>query len=154
MRYVIFLAFALSFSSCALFTGSHGAAFKIEDASSQKWYAGVAGGGTGINYHFILKVKGEPDFQVDTVWIGKRPFRPQLIPMEEEGYYKLAMSYNKRPENIEDPQSEWRWHETPAEAENAPEFEGSAMLIYRVDGVRKTAIYKKEIRESEPLNYP
>ncbi len=154
MRYLLYLAIALSFSSCALFMGSQKTPFKIEDASSRKWYAGVAGGGMGINYQFVLKVKGSPDFRVDTVWIGKRPFRPQLMPMEEEGYYKLAMSYNKRPENIQDPQSEWRWHETPAEAANPPEFEGSAMLIYRVDGVRKVAVYKKEIREAEPLNYP
>lgn len=154
MRYLLYLAFALSFSSCALFMGSHRAPFKIEDASSRKWYAGVAGGGMGVNYQFVLKVKGTPDFQVDTVWIGRRPFHPQLIPMEKEGYYKLAMTYYKRPKNIQDPQNEWRWRETPLEAANSPDFEGSAMLIYRSGGARKVAIYKKEIRETEPLNYP
>ena len=106
------------------------------------------------NYLFILKVKGSPDFHVDTVWIGNRPYRPQLIPMEQEGYYKLAMSYNKRPKNMEDPQSEWQWHETPAESDNPPEFDGTALIIYRVNGERRTLEYKKEFRVEEPLNYP
>lgn len=156
MKKLIFsLAILSTFTGCAIFKGGERAPFKVDNVTSQKWYAGMAAGGKGTNYAFYLKIRDTLNFKVDTVWIDARPYRPQLVDVkEDQDMKKLIMSFSERPKNAGDPQGEWELTQSPKKSENPPVYDGTALIIYHQLGVRKTEIVKEKIEKLEPLNYP
>lgn len=154
MKNLIIVSLVVIISGCALFLGAGATPFKVEAVTSQKWYAGMAGGGKGTNYAFELKMRKTEGVKFDTVWLNGYPFTPILQePSEEGGNHRLIMTLSERPKN-EEGQEKQQWVTSPKKAEDPPEFEGTAMIIYRFEGEKRALIVDEKIEQKERLSYP
>jgi hypothetical protein len=53
--------------------------FKLTDATSQGWTAGMAGGGSGTEYSFKVQIHTRESIRFDSVWMNNKAFKIQAV---------------------------------------------------------------------------
>jgi hypothetical protein len=53
--------------------------FKLLDATSQHWTAGIAGGGSGTDYSFKVMVQASGKIRFDSAWLNGKSFLIQAV---------------------------------------------------------------------------
>lgn len=155
MKNLMIIILLIVLSSCTLFVSSDKMPFKVQGITKQSWTAGVAGGGRGTNYAVMLKMRTDAEIKVDTVWMDGYPFRPKLVePNEKFDHHRLIMTQSERPDNVSQNEQDWNWKSSPEKAENPPQFDGTALIIYRFKGERREKVVNEPIERKERLDYP
>ena len=143
---VLSIVLSILLMSCSATKMQNEQPFDLINATSQKWYGGAAGSGYGTEYKFFFEKKSDTEVAFDTVWINDRAFIPEIanvsFPLKniEKGHqFSLNMNYrfmeNKYTGEV---------FESPVKDEaGSPEYAGDALLIYKVNGERKTMIIQK-----------
>lgn len=72
----IYIACAISLFCCTgLLSTRDEHPFKVQDATSQEWIAGVRGGGRGITYTIRIQVTAASSIVFDSIWINNKQLK-------------------------------------------------------------------------------
>ena len=153
MKYLLFFLAIVIVSACANMKANK-PHVEVMNAYSQKWFGGAAGSGYGTNYTFKLKKNTSESISFDTIWIQERAYIPEMQNITNPGAapdsgdeFYLKMQYRYR-----DNEYTGEVSESPPKSDG-PAYEGDALIIYRMNGERKTIVVK-QMNVEEPLFYP
>ncbi|HSY75377.1 MAG TPA: hypothetical protein VK890_00895 [Bacteroidia bacterium] len=126
---------------------------KLTGATSQRWYAGMAGGGNGVTYKITLETK-DSTIIPDTVWIGSLIYaNPNFI----RTYNKVTNTstyYFNNETNYECLKNPGVYNKDTAKtAAQAKLYIGEAMIRFHYKKIRYSLIVKS-FETLPPLYYP
>lgn len=132
--------------------------FRVIEATSQKWAAGIAQGGHGVNYKLVLVFnKRVKHLKLDRFWVGDEYLQMKAaknIDLKKENYFSkndtVYLSARKRVKTNDRGDQVLEIKELP----KPPfDYKGAALLTYK-SGRKEKHIIIQEMKELEPQFYP
>jgi hypothetical protein len=74
-----FFFLVISLAGLCSFSWFKKAAFKLVDATSQHWTAGIPSGGSGTEYTFRIVIETKEPIRFDSVWMADKAFPIQAV---------------------------------------------------------------------------
>jgi hypothetical protein len=123
--------------------------FKLLNATSESWTAGVANGGSGIEYYFKIKITTSDNIKFDTAWINKKAFEI-YISKETNSVSSQPIKYGNG-DTITVRVSDLKNQNSKSVNVNPPKkYDGAALVGFTVNGKRNYFNIKEIKKQTSP----
>ena len=135
--------------------------FKLLEATSQHWTAGMAGGGSGTDYAFKVVIQTTAKIKFDSVWLNGKAFLIQAVKgkqfnplseFEKNDTITLKISdlvHGRKPGESNTPNTELN----KAKATPPVPYKGDALIRYTIAN-KKHYYSVAQIKKQQPVNLP
>jgi len=123
--------------------------FKLLNATSESWTAGVANGGSGIDYYFKIKITTSSNIKFDTAWINNKAFEI-YISKETNSVSSQPIKYGNG-DTITVRVSDLKNQNSKSVNVNPPKkYDGAALVGFTVNGKRNYFNIKEIKKQTSP----
>jgi hypothetical protein len=123
--------------------------FKLLNATSESWTAGVANGGSGIDYYFKIKITTSSNIKFDTAWINNKAFEI-YISKETNSVSSQPIKFGNG-DTITVRVSDLKNQNSKSVNVNPPKkYDGAALVGFTVNGKRNYFNIKEIKKQTSP----
>ncbi len=133
-------------------TGKEEEYFKLLNATSESWTAGIPSGGSGTEYYFKIKISTTENIKFDTAWINNKAFEI-YISKETNSVSSQPIKYGNG-DTITLRVSDLKNQKSKSVNVNPPKkYDGAALVGFTVNG-KRNYFTVKEIKKVKSHNRP